>query len=345
MKIFERRKRRNTMHISRRDFLRYCGISAAALGLSGTDLMKLSEVLATTSGPQVLWLVGSSCTGCSVSFLNYVSTASPTSAADILINKINLTYHPSLMASAGQDAAAIAEKAAVNGGYVLVVEGGVPTAFGGGACLAWSYNGVDVTFQDAVKKLAAKASKIICIGNCSSYGGVPAAYPNETGVKSIKAVTGKSTLNIAGCPPHPDWFVWAVVQILLNKKFEVDDYGRPKYLFEKTVHERCPRKEREEAHTFAQEGRCLEELGCLGPKTKGNCPTLKWNNGMSWCVDANANCIGCTNPDFPASNFYQGEGQEDKDREDEEEEQTEVGSGRRGGGDTRDYNRYERDDD
>jgi hydrogenase small subunit len=298
-KSSERWKRRNRMHISRRDFLRYCGISAAALGLNGTDLMKLGELLASTSGPQVLWLVGSSCTGCSVSFLNYISTASPTSAADILVNKINLTYHPSLMATAGQDAAAIAEQAAVSGGYVLVVEGGVPTAFGGGACLAWTYNGTDVTFQDAVIKLASKASKIICIGNCSAYGGISAAYPNDTGVKSVAEVTGKTTINIAGCPPHPDWFVWSVVQILLNNPIALDSNGRPLYLFEKSVHDKCPRKGTEPAKTFATEGRCMKELGCKGPQAKANCPIIQWNNKMSWCIDANAPCIGCTSPDFP----------------------------------------------
>ncbi|MEW6570323.1 MAG: hydrogenase small subunit [Nitrospirota bacterium] len=294
------------MKISRRDFLRYCGISAAALGLNGTDLMKLYEALATTSGPKVLWLVGSACTGCSVSFLNHISPKSPASAADLLINNVNLTYHPSLMATAGQEAAAIAEQAATDGGYILVVEGGVPTAFGGGACLAWTYNGADVTFQQAVTKLAAKASLIVCAGNCSAFGGIPAAYPNETGVKSVKDVTGKTTINIAGCPPHPDWLVWAISQILVKNTITVDSLGRPTYLFSKSVHDSCPRKGKSPARTYAQEGGCLKELGCQGPKTKANCSILKWNNGVSWCIDANAPCIGCTNPDFPAANLMKG---------------------------------------
>ena len=36
--------------ISRRDFLRYCGISAAALGLSSLDLLNLKEALANPGG-------------------------------------------------------------------------------------------------------------------------------------------------------------------------------------------------------------------------------------------------------------------------------------------------------
>ena len=56
------------------------------------------------------------------------------------------------MPAAGQSAAAVAEEAAVRGGYVLAVEGGIPTAFNGGACIAWEHNGVEVTFADAVTK-------------------------------------------------------------------------------------------------------------------------------------------------------------------------------------------------
>ena len=36
-----------------------------------------------------------------------------------------------------------------SGGYVLAVEGGIPTAFDGNACWAWRENGHDVTFADA----------------------------------------------------------------------------------------------------------------------------------------------------------------------------------------------------
>ena len=91
------------MEISRRDFLKYCGLTAAVLGLSATELSLLEDALADPNAPQVLWLQGSGCTGCSISFLNYISTSAPTSAADILINNINLAYHPNLMSLAAQD--------------------------------------------------------------------------------------------------------------------------------------------------------------------------------------------------------------------------------------------------
>ncbi len=281
------------MAITRRDFLKYCGISAAALGLSSTDLLRMEELLANPSGPTVLWLQGASCTGCSMSFLNRISTSSPTTAADILINSINLAYHPNLMALAGQSAAQVAEQAYNAGGYILAVEGGVPTAFGGEACWAWTYNGADVTFQQAVTDLASRASQILCVGTCASFGGIPAAGANPAQVKSVNAVTGMSTVNIAGCPPHPDWIVYVVAQLLLGKSIPLDASSRPTALFGQTVHSACPRRTNPES--------CLATKGCRGPGTHANCPTNLWNNGNNWCVNANAPCYACTESTFPGT--------------------------------------------
>ncbi len=281
------------MAITRRDFLKYCGVSAVALGLSSTDLLQMEELLANPSGPTVLWLQGASCTGCSISFLNRISTTAPTTAADVLINSINLTYHPNLMALAGQSAAQVAEQAYNAGGYILAVEGGVPTAFGGEACWAWTYNGTDVTFQQAVTDLASRASKILCVGTCSSFGGIPAAGANPAQVKSVKAVTGKSTVNIAGCPPHPDWIVYTIAQLLQGKSIPLDASGRPTALFGQTVHSACPRRTNPES--------CLATKGCRGPGTYANCPTYLWNNRNNWCVNANAPCYGCVEPTFPGT--------------------------------------------
>jgi len=284
------------MGITRRDFLKYCGVSAAALGLSSLDLIRLEEALANPGGPKVIWLQGSGCTGCSMSFLNFINTATgadPTDAGDILLNHIDLLYHPNLMAMSGQSAAAVAEQAYNDGGYILAVEGGVPTAFGGRACWAWTYNGQDITFQQAVTDLSTKAAKILSIGTCASFGGIPAAGPNPTGVKSVQAVTGKPTINIAGCPPHPDWIVYVIAQLLAGANPSLDGNGRPTALYGETVHSQCPRNDSPED--------CLAPQGCKGPETNANCPTNLWNNKTNWCVNANAPCYACTEPGFPGT--------------------------------------------
>lgn len=287
------------MILSRRDFLIACKASSVALGLSALHIVKLQELLANPDAPTILWLQGSACTGCSVSFLNYVSPTAPVDVADLLINDVNLAYHNTAMAAAADTGLEALDAAYERGGYVLAVEGGVPSAFDGNACIAWSREGKDVTFLSAVRTLAARASSILAIGTCASYGGVPAAPPNPTGVQGVGAATGRDTINIPGCPPHPDWIVWAIARLLLGNVGELDDHRRPKQLFSRPVHDRCPRKGSRPATTYGQDGQCLKRLMCAGPKTRGNCPSIQWNNHQNWCIDANSPCIGCTEPAFP----------------------------------------------
>jgi hydrogenase small subunit len=293
------------MNTTRRDFLKYCGISAAALGLTTTDMLSLEEALANPNGPSVLWLQGASCTGCSVSLLNRVSAQAPTSAADLLINSINLVYHTNLSAAAGTTAVAALDAAYARGGYVLAIEGGVPTAFGGAAgWLMTDAAGKDITIAQAVQKYASRASTIVCMGTCASWGGIPASGANPTGIRGVSAFTGKPTVNIAGCPPHPDWMVWPIVQLLLKKPIATDGYGRPTALYMRKIHDVCPLKGTEGAKAYAQPNRCLKPLGCKGPETQAPCPTSKWNNGVNWCIGAGAPCVGCARPTFPGTNPF-----------------------------------------
>jgi hydrogenase small subunit len=73
--------------------------------------------------------------------------------------------------------------------------------------------------------------------------------------------------------------------------------------FGRKVHDLCPLKGTEEAHTLGQYG-CLKELGCRGPETMGDCPTRRWNTGAkntfgsNWCISSRGPCTGCTEPKF-----------------------------------------------
>ncbi|GAB4273319.1 MAG: hypothetical protein Kow0092_28660 [Deferrisomatales bacterium] len=291
------------MSISRRDFLRYSALSGAALGLPASVLVKLEEAYAAGGEglPTVVWLNGANCTGCTVSLANLVGSQGPTDLADLLINYISLDFHPNLMAAAG-DLAVQHLKEATAGDFVLVVDGGVPTAFNGHTCLLWCEGGRDVTALEAVQDLAPRALATLCVGTCASFGGIPAGNPNPTGILSVADATGGSTINIPGCPAHPDWIVWTVAQLLVGTVPTLDDRGRPAALFQgddNIIHKRCPRKGTGEVKDFGIDGHCLKELGCKGPSTHGDCMRRLWNNGTNWCIGANALCIGCTDPGFP----------------------------------------------
>ena len=295
------------MKIHRRQFLKYCIGSAEALSLPMTVIGRLEEAMAAggASLPKVIWLNGANCTGCTVSLANLFSDSGPTDVADLLFNTIDLMFHPNLMGAAG-DLAVQQLKDTAAGSYILAVEGGIPTAFNGHSCLLWTDQGRDVTAMEAVQMLAPGAAAILCVGSCSSFGGIPAGNPNPTGIVSVSKLTGLKTVNIPGCPTHPDWIVWTVAHLLSGQMPVLDGSGRPAALYSTEIHKNCPRKGKEEAKTFGVANQCLKELGCRGPKAKTDCPTRKWNSGSNWCIGAGSLCIGCTESSFPDgfSPFY-----------------------------------------
>lgn len=287
------------MRTSRRDFLKYCLGSAATLGLSSSLLGTLEKVLATGGGPPIIWIAAANCTGCTVSLANRISTSKPADVADLLISTVNLAYHPNLMGAAGSLAVQNALNAENSGSFILAVEGGVPTAFGGRCCYVWSENGRDMTAMEVVQRLAPKAAAVLSIGTCASFGGISGASPNPTGIKSVQKLTGGSTINIPGCPSHPDWIVGTIAKLLTSSTVALDSYRRPTAYFGSTIHSTCPRNSQPWATTFGQEGLCLRDKGCKGPNTRGDCASRKWNGATNWCVGANAPCNGCTESGFP----------------------------------------------
>lgn len=294
------------MNVSRRSFLGYCIGSAAALGLSQFDLFKLKSALASTTSFKVVWLSAAGCSGCSISLLNRISQTAPgLTVASLLTDDIDLIYHPTLMAAAGETAVEAAYSVASDP-FILVVEGGIPTAFGGAAGWAWTHNDTEVTLQSAVMPFANSASQIVAVGTCASFGGVSASGPNPGGVQSVSAATGNpNVINVPGCPAHPDWIVWTLAQLIARNTPTLDGHGRPTEIYGNEVHANCPRLNAAHAQTFGQDNLCLLKLGCAGPGTKSPCPTMKWNNGVNWCVDANSPCLARVEPGFPDfGDFY-----------------------------------------
>ena len=300
------------MAISRRDFLRYCVATAGVLGLEASGLIRLQEVLAAESGTPVVWLQGQSCSGCSVSLLNSIHF---TTIDDLLLNTIDLEYHSTMMVAAGDLAVGAAEAARDEEGYVLVVEGAIPTADDGEFCYVWE----GMTAHQAVQIFSQKAAFVLAVGTCAAYGGIPGAKGNLTAAKGVGEILGQGTpvINIPGCPAHPDWIVGTIAHLLTyGEAPKLDLAGRPKAFYQKTVHSECPnRMGFFEKGLFAaelSESGCLSKLGCNGRATSADCPVRQWNSpaegehGVNWCIGARAPCQGCTEPDFPdgRSPFY-----------------------------------------
>ncbi len=127
----------------------------------------------------------------------------------------------------------------------------------------------------------------------------------------------KPCIAVPGCPASGDAILKTAALLVLAVALdmpglipELDEYGRPKFLFARTLHEQCPRAGAYAAGEFRVEPgqsepehgwKCLFSVGCKGPVV--NCPygggkPLGWIRGLAGCVRQGAVCIGCTMPGF-----------------------------------------------
>jgi len=262
------------------------------------------------------------CTGCSVSVLNSVSPTIKNLLVDEVIpgNRLSLRYHATVMAGAGATAIETIQKTAQNdqGSFVLIIEGAIPTAENGGYGALGETSSGPMPMTNWVTFLSQKALAVIALGTCAAYGGIAAGKPNPSGCVGVSQLFQRHSIttpliNVPGCPPHPDWLVGTLVNIMLKglpKISELDEFKRPKVFYEKTVHENCPRRAYFEEGKFARkfgEPGCLNELGCKGPVSHADCPLRLWNHGVNWCIGAGGPCLGCVEPGFPdlVSPFYE----------------------------------------
>jgi hydrogenase small subunit len=305
----------NRNALTRREFLQLAGAGGAGLmGISLLGIPGFNELFAASIAEvPVIWIQGGSCTGCSVSLLNSVS---PT-IQDLLLGEvvpgkhISMAFHPTVMAGQGDQAIAVLNDYSQRtpGSYVLVVEGSVSTKDDGIYCEVGEKNGHGIPLLKHLQNLAPNAMAVISIGTCSSFGGIPAAPPNPTGIKKVTDVLKEANIatpvvNVPGCPPHPDWFVGTVATILIGglNALALDEHLRPKAFYGGLIHDNCPFRgyfdDSRFAEDFSSPG-CLYALGCRGPETHSDCPHRKWNNGVNWCIGSGSPCIGCVEPGFP----------------------------------------------
>jgi len=289
--------------VSRRSFIQLCGalMATAPVGLALTgkkSILQVAAAIGKTKRPSVIWLHFQDCTGCTETLLR---TSAP-DVAHLILDVISLDYHETLMAaSVAQAEAALRSAIADNAGkYVLVVEGAIPTRDDGIYMQMGGRPAVQV-----LREVASKAAAVIAIGSCAWWGGVPSADPNPTGAVGVDSVVeGKPIINLPGCPPNPYNLLAVVLEyVTMGRLPQLDEYSRPRFAYDRVIHENCPRRAHFDAGRFAaafgdeghRKGWCLYKLGCKGPVTHAACATRHFNElpGV-WSIGIGAPCLGCT---------------------------------------------------
>jgi hydrogenase small subunit len=274
---------------------------AAPIGLSLTSkatAAQVARIVGKARRPSVIWLHFQDCTGCTETLLR---TSAP-DVAHLILDVISLDYHETLMAASGAQAEAALRSAIEDnaGKYVLVVEGSIPTRDDG----VYMELGGKPAIQ-VVQDVAAQAAAVIAIGSCASWGGVPSAGVNPTGAVGVDSViSGKPIINLPGCPPNPYNLLAVVLEyVTMGRLPELDQLRRPRFAYERVIHENCPRRAHFDAGRFAtafgdeghRHGWCLYKLGCKGPVTHAACATRHFNEipGV-WPIGTGIPCMGCT---------------------------------------------------
>ena len=270
----------------------------------------------------VLWLQGGACSGNTMSFLN----AEEPTVVDLVTDfGINILWHPSIGLEIGEQVSELMDDC-VSGKTqldIFVYEGSIiqgPDNTG-----AMNYF-ADRPMMDWVRELSAAAQFVVAVGDCATWGGIPAVAPNpteSTGMQFLKkdkggflgadfiSKGGLPVINLPGCPAHPDWITQILVALSVGraKDILIDDYHRPKTFFTSFVQTGCPN-----VNNFAQKvdggfgkrGGCLfYEVGCRGPMTRASCNNILWNRTSSK-TRANHPCLGCTEPGFPHNDLQKG---------------------------------------
>lgn len=290
--------------VSRRRFLEYCAGIAVMIGMSEAAAPKIAQALETVIGntegklKPLVWLEGASCSGCSESFVQSEAPDVPT----LLLELLSVNYTELLSAGSGHSMEEARKQTIEAGGHICVYEGAVVKGWQGNALRVGGEKGTDQLLESAYT-----ADAVIALGSCACDGGWQAASPNPAnavGVQKFLQDNGITTpvINIPCCPANPEWFTAVVVQYLLMGELPaLNSKNEPKFMSSQTIHDNCPRRGHFENGNFVyqfgseeeKKGYCLYAMGCKGPQTFTNCPIVKWNRRISWCIESGSPCQGC----------------------------------------------------
>ena len=305
--------------VSRRDFMKFCGAMATALALPLRYTGAIAKALTSSPRLPVIWLEFQDCTADTESLLRAGLRPHPVgehdhngnglndpALIDLLLDYISLDYHETLMVPSGKLSEVSREETYEKhpGEYICIVEGSIPMGANGAYCTIGGKSAISIA-----EKFCSNARATITVGTCAWDGGLPGALPDPTHAVGVrKALPALSNLvNLPGCPVNVVNLAATIVHLITFGQLPAtDSYGRPLFAYGSIIHPYCERHHHFREGHFVQEwgdeghkqGWCLYKMGCKGPATQNNCPTVRWNDSVNWCVGAGHGCIGCAAPNF-----------------------------------------------
>ncbi len=278
----------------------------------------------STAEIAILWLTaGLGCDGDTIA----MTGATQPSIEDLLSGALPWTprvtlHNPFLATEVGDEFVEYFHRASRGalGPFILVVEGSIPDETNKTDGY-WASFGTDPSTGQPIPtaawidRLAPRAWAVVAVGTCAAYGGIHAMEGNPTGAMGLpdylgwdwRSAGGLPIVCLPGCPTQPDNITETLLYLLHQfvgraPAISLDDVLRPRWLFERTVHEGCDRGGHYEQGEFADaygSHLCIVKLGCWGPVVQCNVGKRGWMGGVGGCPNVGGICIGCTMPGFP----------------------------------------------
>jgi Ni,Fe-hydrogenase I small subunit len=272
----------------------------------------------------LLWMQAASCGGCANAALDAGHKPLLGGAAAL---GLDVVWHPALSEASGGEATDIL-RGVLDGARridALCVEGAILQGPGGSGRFHMA-QGFQRPVARLIADLAAKARHVVAVGSCAAFGGVMSAsgaIAEATGLQygpgpgggeggllgeGWRAQGGLPVVNIAGCPPHPDWIAETLTSLAADRlgADDLDALGRPRFFSDHLAHHGCNRNEYYEFKASAaepgQQGCLMENLGCKATQAPGDCNRRRWN-GAGSCTNAGFACVNCTSPGFADTSF------------------------------------------
>lgn len=244
---------------------------------------------------KILWLNGLSCNGNAHSFLNSLEI-------EQFLKDFEFIYHPIINTKFSLEQ--IVNKTIDCD--ILIIDG----------TLEDGLKKANISMAKIINNYGKKVKKIITLGTCACFGGIfvnkdekkyGLHYRFEQEHDRFKKLKTK-TINIPGCPAHPETLISTLYSIKKDYFIKLDHYQRPKEYFARTTHNGCTRNEyfeyKIDNYKFGNlEGCMFYDHGCQGPFTNSSCNSILWN-GVNSKTRVGQPCLGCTEPTFPKENLF-----------------------------------------
>ena len=286
--------------LRRRDFLKFCTLAAAAVGLPLRVAEQFAEAAVLGKKPSVIWLHFQECTGCTESLLRTTTPA----LDELILDLISLDYHETLLVPSGK----LAERRAARPRWrrtrassSSIIEGAMPTKDGGIYCKIGGQTAIEMLRRDRREGRRDHRHRLLRLVGRHSLR----RPESDRRHRHARDPQGQDRGHHPGLPGQPLQLPRHRAAVRHLRHAARARRARPAEVRLRPARSTStaraaptstpaasPSQYGDEGH---RQGWCLYRLGCKGPATHANCSVKHFDEVVdAWPIGLGHPCFGCT---------------------------------------------------